>query len=177
MPRLSCRICMGRNPRRISRMQFLSNPGLKFRKGKRIRACAAKKKKKGGLFHGRKETWLSFCPKIEGVEPLSKFPALLEEADPDRGRVQGWEYGLENPPQLLRVGEGLQEGCERQERIPDAGIASSRSGGATERRKKGIFPLGMSQGRGVADISPRTSQSCDPRGSSASPWDIWGMLG
>lgn len=31
-------------------------------------------------FQARKEMGLSICPKIEGVEPLSTFPVLLEEA-------------------------------------------------------------------------------------------------
>lgn len=30
-------------------------------------------------FQARREMGLSICPKIEGVEPLSKFPVLLEE--------------------------------------------------------------------------------------------------
>lgn len=47
-------------------------------------------------FHAKKGTWLSICPETEGVEPLSKFPALLEEA---AGLIQvsGMGTGIEKP--------------------------------------------------------------------------------
>lgn len=58
---------------------------------------------------------LSICPKIEGVEPLSKLPVLLEEAgrlsqsvavgngflERSHGRFQGWEHGWKGPSLLL----------------------------------------------------------------------------
>lgn len=57
----------------------LLQPTIKIQEGEenlQEGACVAKK----GPFCRRKEMWLSICPKIEGVEPLSKFPALLGEA-------------------------------------------------------------------------------------------------
>lgn len=76
-----------------------------------IRSCVPKK----GLYHRRKETRLRICPKIEGVEPLSTFTAVLQEArrdllilaaDPAHDRFHrdgNMDPALKAPSQLLWV--------------------------------------------------------------------------
>lgn len=52
-------------------------PRIPIQEGEENQVLCCQKK---DLFHRKKEPYLNICPKIEGVEPLSKFPALLEEA-------------------------------------------------------------------------------------------------
>lgn len=114
---LLCSSRVGQNPCRISRMQFLSNQGLKIREKEENQGLCCQK---NGLFHGRKEAWLSFCPKIEGEEPLSKLPVLLEEAGRQIQTGAGFRDGImdgKTLPSCSGGSEGLHEGWEWQERI------------------------------------------------------------